>query len=102
MTLAGAQDQSIFVFNRDYLDLDVEEVMGVLGVREGEGLIPSLLQGENFTSHSLYALTCPKRTQYHPSIPPKSSKITFPAQTNINPTSLQSSNRSTTNMKLFS
>lgn len=41
----GAQDQSIFVFNRDYLDLDIDEVMNVLGVREGEGLTPSVLQG---------------------------------------------------------
>ena len=42
----GAQDQTIFVFNRDYLDLEVEEAMGMLGVREGDGLIPSdSLQG---------------------------------------------------------
>ncbi|PVG01431.1 hypothetical protein CPB86DRAFT_773278 [Serendipita vermifera] len=39
--LSGVQDQTIFVFNRDYLDLEVEEVMELLSVKEGEGLIPS-------------------------------------------------------------
>ncbi|CAG8659897.1 1662_t:CDS:2, partial [Acaulospora colombiana] len=39
--LSGVQDQTIFVFNRDYLDLETEEVMELLSVKEGEGLIPS-------------------------------------------------------------
>lgn len=44
--VTGAQDQSIFVFNRDYLDLEIEEVMSVLGVQDGEGLLPNdALQG---------------------------------------------------------
>lgn len=49
--LSGAQDQTIFVFNRDYLDLDIEEVMGTLGIREGDGLIPSdSLQEDSISS----------------------------------------------------
>ncbi|KIM22566.1 hypothetical protein M408DRAFT_18149 [Serendipita vermifera MAFF 305830] len=49
--LSGAQDQSIFVFNRDYLDLEIEEVMSVLGVQDGEGLLPNdTLQAEDSIS----------------------------------------------------
>jgi len=47
LTVIGAQDQSIFVFNRDYLDLEIDEVMSMIGVRDGEGLLPNdTLQGE--------------------------------------------------------
>ncbi|KAG8767651.1 oligomeric, coiled-coil, peripheral membrane protein, partial [Serendipita sp. 397] len=49
--LSDAQDQTIFVFNRDYLDLEVDEVMSVLGVREGDGLLPSgSLQEDSISS----------------------------------------------------